>query len=241
MQKRAGISESIASGFYDVCVIGGGTCKHCNNTGGQKIQSHLNTLLKVNEGFRGAGKLRAGLLLFDETVPVTVQVRPGAGLAITALAGSPDTMAAIQQGFRRPGPGKWGMSLNLAYNPDKASAAIARAAYLAAFERFGYGYILSEPVDLFRRELISASDVHSERLCLVTGKSGVALAPDANAPEAVIIPVTMNDQYRFLVAVMRFQNNADHWMFCGLPVKRSMKIPCLINWAVPSSNLGAST
>ena len=195
------------------------TCKPCNNFGGQKIQSHLNTLLKVNEGFRGGGKLRGRFTIFEQTVPVAVQVKPGAGLAIDALGGSPDTMAAIHQGFRGHGPGRWAMSLNLAYNPGKASAAIARAAYLAAFERFGYGYILCEPVDLFRRELVSAMDVHSERLCLVTGKLGSASVPDANAPEAVIIPVTMNEQFRFLVAVMRFQHSADYWMFCGLPVK----------------------
>jgi hypothetical protein len=193
------------------------TCKVCNNTAGHRVQNHLKTLLKLNEGFRGDGELRGRFTIFGETVPVGVTVRPGAGLTITACGGSPRTMGAVEKGFRSHRAGKWSMQVNLPYNPAKASAAIARAAYLVVFQQFGYRYILSESVNLIRQEIISAMDRHSDRLCLLTGKLGPAPAPNGNEPEAVLIPVVLEYGYKFLVVVMRFQQHRDYWMFCALP------------------------
>jgi len=180
----------------------------------------LKTLLKINEGFRGDGDFKGRFTIFGETVPVGVHVRPGAGLAITARGGSSQTIGAIEKGFRSHGRGKWSMQLNLPYSPGKASAAIARAAYLVAFHQLGYGYILSEPANILRQEILSAMDSHSERLCLLTGKLGPAPAPNGSEkPEAVIIPVVLADGYRFLVTVLRFHHHRDYWMFCALPVE----------------------
>ena len=211
------------------------TCKPCNNASGHKVQSHLKTLFKMNEGFRGDGDFGGRFTVFGETVPVGVQVRPGAGLALTARGGSPQTLSAIEKGFRSQGGGKWSIQVKVPYSPGKASAAIARAAYLAAFHHFGYGYILSEAANVLRQEIISAMDTHSDRLCLLTGKLRPNPTPNGNEPEAVIIPVVIESGYRFLVAVVKFQQNRDYWMFlrfarprathrvyvCGLSQSRS--------------------
>jgi hypothetical protein len=126
-------------------------------------------------------------------------------------------MGSIEKGFRNQSASKWSMQVKVPYSPGKASAAIARAAYLVAFQQFGYSYILSESVNLVRQEIISAMGRHSDRLCLLTGKLGPAPDPNGNEPEAVLIPVVLEDGYRFLVVVMRFQQHRDYWMFCALP------------------------
>jgi hypothetical protein len=35
----------------------------------------------------------------------------------------------------------------------------------------------------------------------------------------VIIPVVLEDGYKFMVAVMKFQHHRDYWMFCTLPIE----------------------
>src|SRR5271165_3637600 len=49
------------------------TCeKQCNNDFGHKAESHLNTLFKMNEAFRGCGDFRGSFTLADQRVPVRV-------------------------------------------------------------------------------------------------------------------------------------------------------------------------
>ena len=73
------------------------TCKPCNNACGHKVQSHLTTLLKINESLRGKGEVRGTFTVFGETVPVGVQVRPSAGLNITATI--PAASASAREAF----------------------------------------------------------------------------------------------------------------------------------------------
>lgn len=199
------------------------TCKDCNNSAGHKVQGHLKTLLQMNEGFRGDGHFVGRFTVFGETVPVGVELKPGTGLLVTPRGGSPQSLAKIQNGLKAGGSTKWSAQFKVPYSPGKASAGIARAAYLAAFFRFGYEYILSGPSRLLCSEVISAMDKHSDRLCLLTGKGGSGLSPIENGPEAVIAPIELEDGFRFFLAMMRFQRNRDYWMFCVLPVQTQ---PC---------------
>jgi hypothetical protein len=155
--------------------------------------------------------------VFGETVPVGVEVKPGAGLLVTPRGGSPRSLATIENGLKSGNSTKWSAKFKVPYSPGKASAGIARAAYLSTFSRFGYEYILSAPARLLRAEVVSAMDTHSDRLCVLTGKGGSGLPPTTNAPESVIVPVELEDGFKFLLAMMRFQRNRDYWMFCALP------------------------
>jgi hypothetical protein len=193
------------------------TCKSCNNACGHKIQAHLTTLLKINESLRGEGEVRGTFTLFGETVPVGIQVRPSAGLNITALGGRPRSLECIHEGMKTQAQSKWAMQIKFPYSPGKASAAIARAAYLAAFCRFGYRYILSEPVNILRAEIISAMDTHSARLCVLTGKTKSHAAATGRPPESVIVPIVTETGHRFFVVMLKFRQNRDYWMFCALP------------------------
>ena len=193
------------------------TCKPCNNVFGHKAQGHLAALLKTNESLRGGGEVRGRFTVFGQTVPVGVRVRPSAGLSITALGGSPNSFDAIHVGMRTEARSKWSMQIRFPYNPAKASTAIARAAYLVAFHQFGYRYILAQPVNTLRAEIVSAMDRHSERLCLLTGTTKGRPAGTGNEPESVIIPVLMETDQRFLIVMLKFRQNRNYWMFSALP------------------------
>ncbi|MGH9647957.1 MAG: hypothetical protein ACRD4E_14200 [Bryobacteraceae bacterium] len=175
------------------------------------------TLLKINDSLRGLGDVRGTFTIFGETLPVGVKVRPNTGLGITALGGSPKSFDAIHKGMATTSRSKWSMEIKFPYSPGKASAAIARAAYLSAFHRFRYRYILSEPVKELRAEIVAAMDAHSERLCLLTGTTKGSSAPTGNEPESVIVPVVTETGYRFIVVMLRFRRDGDYWMFCALP------------------------
>lgn len=81
-------------------------------------------------------------------------------------------------------------------------------------------------------------DSHSGRLCLLTGKLGPAPAPNGNEPEAMIIPVVLEDGYKFLVAIMKFQHHRDYWMFCALPAVGQATGPMFANLASAVELLG---
>ena len=193
------------------------TCKGCNNLCGHRLQSHLSTLLKINESFRGNGEFRGRFTVFGETVPVGVKVLPRAGLNITARGGSPKAFEAIHDGMKTQARSKWSMQVNLPYSPGKASTAIAHAAYMAAFYRFGYGYLLADSVMAIRGEIISSMEKHSERLALLTGTTRGSSDPTGNEPQSVIVPVVLETGFRFFFAMLRFQQHRDYWMFCALP------------------------
>src|SRR5665213_3563995 len=76
------------------------TCKKCNNEAGYKAQGHLSKLLAINEGFSGTGDFLGKLTVFEETIPTTIKVTPGSGLALTARGGSPTSLKKIEEGFR---------------------------------------------------------------------------------------------------------------------------------------------
>jgi hypothetical protein len=193
------------------------TCKKCNNEAGHKAQGHLSKLFKINEGFSGTGDFLGKLTVFEETIPATIRVMPGSGLAFTARGGHPTTLAKIDDGFRNRRSTKWKVEAKVPYSPGKASAAIARAAYLSAFHEFGYEYALSDGPSLFRAEVVSAMDEHSDRLCVLTGKWGAGLTANESTPESLIIPTQLDGGLKFLLAMLRFRQNRDYWMFCALP------------------------
>lgn len=192
------------------------TCKICNNEAGHKIQGHLKTLYEINETFRGNGEFRGRLTIFGETIPVSIVAAPGSGLGFRALGGSPKSIKTIEEGIERRQPTAWKAEARMKYSSWKGSAAIARAAYLAAFDDFGYEYILADGPNLLRQEIISAMDTHSPRLCLLTGKGGSGLNSSGNEPESIIIPVDF-DGFQFYLVMLRFQYNLDYWVFCALP------------------------
>ena len=200
----------------------GGSCttltcrKPCNNDFGHQAQSHLVTLLKINEAFRGRGNLRGSFTVANERFPVAVQVRSG-GVEMAALGGQPAAFATVQQSMtKRPQP--WSLNVNLGYKPGRTSVAIMRTAYLTAFHQYGYEYILSDPVDVIRREVQSAITEHSGRLCQLTGTMPGAFELTGNEPEALTVPLTLADETKFLFVPTKFVfNNRGYWMFSVLP------------------------
>jgi hypothetical protein len=189
----------------------------CNNNFGHRIQSQLAKLLEVNESLRGSGELRGRFTVYEETIPVEVQVKPNTGLKILVRGGSPKTIDAIHLGVKSRTQSMWSLQMKFPYSPGKASAAIAHAAYLAAFRHFGYSYILSEPVRTFRAEIVSAMEKHSERLAILTGTTRGTALHTGNEPDAVIIPAALDSGCEYLLAMLRFHRNRDYWMFCVLP------------------------
>ena len=193
------------------------TCrKPCNNDFGHQAQSHLVTLLKINEGLRGRGDFRGSFTVANERFPVAVQVRRG-GVDMTALGGRPAAFAAVQRSIRdRPQP--WSLNVNLGYKPGRTSVAIMRTAYLTAFHQYGYKYILSDTVDVIRQEILSAVTEHSGRLCELTGTMPGAFELTGNEPEGLTVPLTLADGTKFLFVPMKFVfNNHGYWMFSVLP------------------------
>ena len=194
------------------------TCrKPCNNDFGHQAQSHLVTLLKINEAFRGRGDLRGSFTVAGHRVPVAAQGRVGGGFNIAAIGGHPATFEAIERATKTK-PQAWSLNVKLPYKAGRTSAAILRTAYLTAFHQYGYEYILSKSADLIRLEILAAMKEHSARLCQITGTMPGAFELNGNEPEALTFPLTLADGYEFLFVPMKFQfNGRVYWMFSVLP------------------------
>ncbi len=194
------------------------TCKRCNNEFGHKVQSHLAKLIEINESFRGNAIARAKLTMFDQSVPVNVRLRDG--IHLEAAGGDPKAIEAINAAAKTRLSGKWSLSSHWKYSPWKGSTAIARTAYLIAFEQYGYPYLLSPPVKAIREEISTGMDVPSGRLCALTGtcKIPTDTVQSGFEPQSLVVPVIAQDDQRFLFVLMRLRKQSDYFMFCVLPV-----------------------
>ncbi len=194
------------------------TCKRCNNEFGHKVQSHLAKLIEINESFKGNAVARGRFTIFDQSVPVNVKL--SGGLHLEAVGGDPKALEAIDIAAKTRATGRWSLSSQWKYSPWKGSTAIARTAYLIAFEQYGYPYLLSAPVKAIREEIVTGMDVHSGRLCALTGTCKVPAdtALSGSEPQALVVPVITEEDDRFLFVVMRLRKRSDYFMFCVLPV-----------------------
>ena len=132
------------------------TCRVCNNTHGTKLEKHLVSAMKAIDGLAGADVLTAswrndeGRVLASVQWPSVTREVP-VRIEIIGRASNPAAVQAARSQFFDGAT--LTLSFDLDFVPERYWKAALRAAYLTAFEVYGYEYVFSTGAEQVRRVL----------------------------------------------------------------------------------------
>jgi hypothetical protein len=132
------------------------TCTKCNNTDGTELDRNLVSAMEALDGLEGRG---AGLnaVWHNSTGHVAANVDWRVGTGETTgikIVGKASNAAGIDAIRNQLGDGaEFTLTFNLGFVPERYWRAAFRSAYLAAFERFGYAYVVRNNARLVREVL----------------------------------------------------------------------------------------
>lgn len=143
------------------------TCKDCNNTAGTALESHLKAREEVESFARavaGDGAVEsyvATLHIGDDSFQVEVSTKPGEAVEIVGSEerNPPGYSKRLQGVLDSLGEsGEWdGQRFSITsrkhYHPWRVQVALLKAAFLAAFARFGYRYALHPTLNVVREQI----------------------------------------------------------------------------------------
>jgi len=135
------------------------TCKKCNSTHGTQLDSHLIQMIRSHDSLAGAGAkpLFGRMHLGGKPLPIDINLNAATKtIEFKMRRGHPSVPDLVREFFRDnpptpDNPVSIGFEGTLGYIPCRATHAILRIGYLAAFRQWGYGYILSPAAQVIRR------------------------------------------------------------------------------------------
>jgi hypothetical protein len=173
--------------------------------------------MKVNDSFRGKAELRGRMRMAGEELLVGVQVRPGAGLDFIHRGGRPQSLERINAVLQRDKAASFTVQTSLGYAPGKASVAIYRTAYLAAFVSLGYRYILSPAVGVVRDAIRHGMSADAPQLNVLTGHLKAATNFAGELPEHVVVRLEGQGFASAIYVGIRLSGIVPYWTFSLLP------------------------
>lgn len=139
------------------------TCRECNNRAGSTVDAHLERA----EALRRFGS-NDPLRELDMSLTIAGVTNRGTihgGLGGVLIVGNPkqnhpDDVATLSEGFAELMEAGHSMQIRFrdTFHPRAAQLGYVRAAYLAAFARFGYSYVLRQSLDWIRAALVDDED-----------------------------------------------------------------------------------
>jgi hypothetical protein len=121
------------------------TCKHCNNTHGATLDSHLKKAIDAFDFLSGKGTLPAIIGNSVGRISANLDWNDASPVKIDIIGEKASHPAAIED-FRRSFPidREFSFTLSLGFIPEAFWRAVLRVGYMVAFHQFGYAYALSK-------------------------------------------------------------------------------------------------
>jgi len=151
-----------STGNYEVTL----TCKRCNNTLGDSIDSHLARKIRLDLGITGQVPVKAKLRWDDAGSPADFHVDSGGKLNLRIKPPTDFVSRSLMDLLKKHESGERRMKINLSLNVNRRLllASLTKAAYLGLFVHRGYAYILRPTLDMIRRAILEDGP-DRERLC----------------------------------------------------------------------------
>jgi hypothetical protein len=129
------------------------TCQNCNSESGYKIDTHVHRE-QLSRSFMEHGQTRrAKLILYGEQLNVEVR-KDEKGINIHILGEHNDPEAVKRSQSRPLGVGaELQLQDSVSYSRSKADVGYLKSAYLLAFAKLGYAYILRQELEKVRRKI----------------------------------------------------------------------------------------
>jgi hypothetical protein len=132
------------------------TCKHCNNTQGGRLDSHVVTAARSRAAFAGHGTVRTTVAIDGAAFQADVAWHPDPSVTnvikVVSAASNPTQVDAASRQLDA-GAREINLSFSLGYIQNREWLGLLRAAYLATFHRHGYVYALAPSVTPIRRQI----------------------------------------------------------------------------------------
>lgn len=133
------------------------TCRRCNNSCGLHIDHHLSSRMQEmdNHAFLPGVEFDAKFLLNGKKVQGTIRVDDARNMTVIHenKTNNPADLSEFIGGAKK------GVKLNIEFldtkaNPLKLQLALLKSGFLMTFAKYGYSFILSEPYDRIREQLL---------------------------------------------------------------------------------------
>ncbi len=186
------------------------TCTKCNNTDGSELDRNLVSAMESLDALEGRG---AGLdaVWHNQAGHVVANVdwRIGTGettnIKIVGKASNGAGVDAIRSGLCDGA--EISLTLSLGFVPEKYWRAAFRCAYLAAFQRFGYAYAVSNNAQLVRR-VLDATDEPPET---------ILQAYPEPVPQQQTFIVPIKGKWPGIVVILRLRSAVARYLAVLLP------------------------
>lgn len=132
------------------------TCRQCNSGAGHAVDAHVNRE-KLSRSFSSTdGRVRRAKIVV-ECIQVNIELarnENGAHMQVLGAQNDPRAVEALQSALRRIQSGSsFHVRDTVSYSRRRADVAYLRSAYLGAFAKLGYTYILRAPLDRVRQQV----------------------------------------------------------------------------------------
>jgi uncharacterized protein YbaR (Trm112 family) len=192
------------------------TCRLCNNTGGTEFERHLVSAMKALDGFAGEDMLAARWR--NDKGLVSANVRGPRGplgskegpttISIVGQASNPAAIAAARSQFF--GGATVTLNFNFDFIPERYWKAALRAAYLTAFEVYGYKYVFSAGA-------IQVRDVLDGRAPVPRKLVMEAFPHQEPSNERMIMPTRLDQLGEFFVVLLRLVRRRTRYIAVLMP------------------------
>lgn len=175
------------------------TCRVCNNTGGTKLEKHLVSAMKAMDGPAGEDVLAAAWRNDKGRISANVQWRLGTKeapvtIGIVGKASNPAAIDAARSQFFDGAT--FTLNFNFDFIPERYWKATLRAAYLTAFEVYGYEYVFSAGARQVRDVLDGKTPV-PQKLVME------AFPHEEPSSQRIIMPTFLGGLGEFFVVLLR--------------------------------------
>ena len=201
------------------------TCKQCNNICGHEIDVYLLNELKYRAEMQLPSSVskKAKLTLGDNVLNATFKIKDDKNIVLELTQkNDPKKVKTHFEDIKKSGV-NWKLNAQIILsdvkrNPTAANIALLKSAYLLAFQRLGYRYILNEELQIVRNQILNPKEslisrfiVGDERYIKDENKDGVYRAY-YNETEIllVIFSFNLNDvKCRRAIALPPINKNID--------------------------------
>jgi hypothetical protein len=142
------------------------TCRRCNNRDGSALDSHLVSMIRVQDWAEADGSaLKGSVNVGGVELPMRISMGKDQNLStIQILGGKQVIIEKFKEMMLGFGEGdKVNLTFSLGYAELKARQSLVRSAYLALFADLGYRLVLSD-AGSFTRGILSGTDIPTIRL-----------------------------------------------------------------------------
>lgn len=186
-------------------------CAHCNSTAGHFIDAAVHAEEAISRFLqRGSGPVRAVLQIGGKALRVKVERTEGTMIQVIGKANDPCVIEQVQNHLRHVPDAEMQLVYRSQYTRKTAEVGLLKAAYLGAFAKFGYRYVLRQCLDPVRRQILEPQKNHFDaiRVWIRDGTFPLHAMLLFHAP-VKCVGAKMNDSLILLPWIE--DSSTDHW------------------------------